>query len=233
MHRPFTWTPAYCYASLCGQHHLHPSHKCVRFLNAQALHEDPRMLLALMDHAPPGAFTRLAAADGTTPFHLAFQVCPPSQNLVQVGPNLAQVSPNLVQVSPPSHLAFQAGPPGPNLVQVRPNLVQVNPKPSSGWSAVQGPRHQSCSELPFPGRHCVNARKEWVLAPAAVLGCGHQCLRVGTCTSAWGWAPVLGCWHLQQCLGVGTSAWVLAPTPVLACVHPSHLSWQLQRLYAG
>ena len=40
----------------------------------QALHEDPRMLLGLMDYAPPGAFTRLAAADGTTPFHLAFQV---------------------------------------------------------------------------------------------------------------------------------------------------------------
>lgn len=45
------------------------------FAPSQALHEDPRMLLALLDCAPAGAFTRLNAADGTTPFHLAFQVC--------------------------------------------------------------------------------------------------------------------------------------------------------------
>jgi hypothetical protein len=39
-----------------------------------AAQEDPRILLALLDYAPAGAFTRLAAVDGTTPFHLAFQM---------------------------------------------------------------------------------------------------------------------------------------------------------------
>lgn len=42
----------------------------------RSLQEDPRLLLALLDLAPPGSFTRLAAEDGTTPFHLALQVRP-------------------------------------------------------------------------------------------------------------------------------------------------------------
>jgi len=43
-------------------------------LHLAALQDDAHILLALLDHAPAGAFTRLAAYDGITPFQLAFQM---------------------------------------------------------------------------------------------------------------------------------------------------------------
>lgn len=43
-------------------------------LHLAALSEEPRVMLSLLDHCPQGAFTQLVADDGSTPFHLAFQM---------------------------------------------------------------------------------------------------------------------------------------------------------------
>jgi len=70
LHRMLHWGAAHSYAwraDRAGPGGLTPLHLA-------ALHDDVRIAVLLLDHCPPSAYTRLLAADGVTPFHLAFQM---------------------------------------------------------------------------------------------------------------------------------------------------------------